>query len=202
MPIAVPSRDEAHRNSASELDGRTGDTAVSASLQTSGEPESGSSDRLTGSIEVAAVRIHFGSPVQMLMRESLGSERRSRLLSQIAHSGPTELASLATFAAATGDKELGAALCTRASSMPANERPFSSQDLADALVGETYRNVTRAIMEVDRIAAETVGADTAFETGRTNLTRNLQSTFMRRDEEAVGGDLSDLDALTAAKEEE
>ena len=152
--------------------------------------------------EVVAVRIHFGSPVQMLMRESLGSERRSRLLSQIAHSGPTELASLAAFAAATGDKELGAALCTRASSMPANERPFSSQDLADALVGESYRNVTRAIMEVDRIAAETVGTDTAFETGRTNLTRNLQSTFMRRDEEAVGGDLSDLDALTTAVEEE
>lgn len=152
--------------------------------------------------EVAAVRLHYGSPVQMLMRESLGSERRSRLLSQIAHSGPTELASLAAFAAATGDRELGAALCTRASSMSANERPFSSQDLADALVGESYRNVTRAILEVDRIAAETVGADTAFETGRTNLTRNLQSAFMRRDEEAVGGDLSDLDALTTAKEEE
>lgn|GEM_PF-2377570 len=57
-------------------------------------------------------------------------------------------------------------------------------------------------MEVDRIAAETVGADTAFETGRPSLTRNLQSAFMRRDEEAVGGDLSDLDALTAAKQEE
>lgn len=152
--------------------------------------------------EIVAVRIHYGSAVQMLMRESLGSERRSRLLSQIANSGVTELASLAAFAAATGDKELGAALCTRASSMPATERPFSSQDLADALVGETYRNVTRAIMEIDRIAAETVGADTAFETGRTNLTRNLQSAFMRRDEEAVGGDLSDLDKLANDKEEE
>jgi len=152
--------------------------------------------------EVAAVRAHYNSPVQMLMRESLGSERRSRLLSQIEHSGPAELASLASFAAATKDMELAAALCTRASSMPASERPFSSQALADVLVGEAYRNVTRAIMEVDRIAAETVGADTAFETGRTSLTRNLQSAFMRRDEEAVGGDLSDLDALTAAKEEE
>ena len=151
--------------------------------------------------EVAAVRIHFQSPVQMLMRESLGSERRSRLLNQIAQSGPTELASLAAFAAATGDKELGAALCTRASSMPAGERPFSSQELADALVGETFRNVTRAIMEVDRIAAETVGSDTAFETGRTNLTRSLQAAFMRRDEEAVGGDLSDLEALTPENEE-
>src|SRR5690606_6825280 len=102
---------------------------------------------------------------------------------------------------ATGDKELGAALCTRASQMPAGERPFSPQELADALVGETFRNVTRAIMEVDRIAAETVGADTSFETGRTNLTRNLQAAFMRRDEEAVGGDLSDLEALTTDKEE-
>ena len=68
-------------------------------------------------------------------------------------------------------------------------------------MGETFRNVTRAIMEVDRIAAETVGSDTAFETGRTNLTRSLQAAFMRRDEEAVGGDLSDLEALTPENEE-
>jgi hypothetical protein len=57
-------------------------------------------------------------------------------------------------------------------------------------------------MEVERIAIETLHADSTFETGRTNLTRNLQSAFMRRDEEAVGGDLSDLDTLTTAKEEE
>ena len=152
--------------------------------------------------EVATVRMHFESPMQMLMRESLGSERRSRLIGQIAQSGPTELASLAAFAAATRDKELGAALCTRVSMLPVHDRPFSSHELADALVGESHRNVTQAVMEVERIAVETLHADSTFETGKTNLTRNLQSAFMRRDEASVCADLSDLDVLTANKEEE
>jgi hypothetical protein len=89
--------------------------------------------------EVAGVRMHFDSPTQMLMRESLGSERRSRLLGQIANSGVTELASLAAFAAATKDKELGAALCTRVSMLPVHDRPFSAHELADALAGEDHR---------------------------------------------------------------
>lgn len=151
--------------------------------------------------EVAAVRMHFESPTQMLMRDSLGSERRSRLLGQIANSGPTELASLASYAAATKDKELGAALCTRVSMLPVHDRPFSSHELADALVGENHCNVTQAFMELERIAVETLHADGAFETGRTNLNRNLQTAFMRREENAVGADLTDLDALTDEKED-
>lgn len=152
--------------------------------------------------EVAAVRMHFESPMQMLMRESLGSERRSRLLGQIANSGVTELTSLASYAAATKDKELGAALCTRVSMLPVHDRPFSAHELADALVGESHRNVTQAILETERIAVETLHSDSAFETGRTNLTRNLQTAIMRREEEAVGADLSDLDPLTNNNEEE
>jgi hypothetical protein len=151
--------------------------------------------------EVAAVRAHYQSPMQCLMRESLGSERRSRLLGQIANSGVTELASLASYAAATKDKELGAALCTRVSMLPVHDRPFSAHELADALVGDEHRRVTQAVMEVERIAIETLHSDSAFETGKTNLTRNLQTAFMRREEEAVGADLTDLDAVTETTED-
>jgi len=151
--------------------------------------------------EVVAVRAHYQSPMQCLMHESLGSERRSRLLGQIANSGLTELASLAAFAAATKDKELGAALCTRVSMLPVHDRPFSAHDLADALVGENHRRVTQAILETERIAIETLHSDSAFETGRTNLARSLQTAIMRREEQAVGGDLTDLDAITDNKED-
>lgn len=143
--------------------------------------------------EAASARPHYSSPVQMLMREGLGSERRSRLIHQIEKSGPVELASLAALAASTGDRELGAALCTRITGAPVNERPFSSQELADALVGEEFRTVNQAIMEVERIALEAVHADTAFETGRSNLSRDVRVALMRRDEEAFGADLSNLD---------
>ena len=152
--------------------------------------------------EATAVRVHYQSAMQCLMRESLGSERRSRLLGQIANSGPTELASLASYAASTKDKELGAALCTRISMLPIHDRPFSAHELADTLVGEDHRRVTQAIMETERIAIETLHSDSAFETGRTNLTRNLQTAIMRREEEKVGADLSDLDALTNNNGEE
>jgi hypothetical protein len=144
--------------------------------------------------EVASARPHYISPVQMLAREGLGSERRSRIMHQIEKSGTVELASLAALAASTGDKELGAALLTRNSGVPHNERAFSSQELADALVGDDWRKVTQAVMEVERIALEAVHADSAFETGRTNATRSVQVALRKRDEAAIGADLSDLAA--------
>src|SRR3546814_15175632 len=58
---------------------------------------------------------HYRSSVQMLARYTLGSERRSRIIQHIAASGPAELSSLAELAAATSDRELGAALCSRLS---------------------------------------------------------------------------------------
>jgi hypothetical protein len=143
--------------------------------------------------QTAGARTHYQSPVQMLMREGLGSERRSRLLQQIAHSGPVELASFAEFAAATKDKELGAALCARVSDLAPNERPFSSRDLADALVGDEHRRVTAALMELDRLTQEAAHADSAFERGAANPVRSIRIARMKQAEAAVGADLADLD---------
>jgi hypothetical protein len=143
--------------------------------------------------EVSSARPHYQSPVMMLMREGLGSERRSRLIHQIEKSGPIELASLAALAASTGDKELGAALLTRNSGVAINERPFSSQELADALVGEEWRKVNQALAEMDRLVLEALHADSVFETGRANATRTIQIALKRRAENAMGADLSNLD---------
>lgn len=82
-----------------------------------------------------------------------------------------------------------------------HDRPFSAHELADALVGEDHRRVTQAIMETERIAIETLHSDSAFETGRPNLTRNLQTAIMQREEEKVGADLSDLEAITDNQED-
>jgi hypothetical protein len=151
--------------------------------------------------EVSVARDHYQSAVQMLMREGLGSERRSRLLQQIEKSGPTELASLAALAAATADQELGAALCTRISGLPPAERPFSSKELAEALVGAEHRRVTQSIVELERLALETVSADTAVEAGKENPGRNMQVALMRRAEAAIGADLSDADQVVERRGE-
>jgi len=76
----------------------------------------------------ARAKQHFQSPVQILMREGLGSERRSRLLQQIEYSGSTELAGLAALAASTGDKEMGAALISRVNRLDPGDRPFGSRN--------------------------------------------------------------------------
>lgn len=109
---------------------------------------------------------HYHSPMQMLMRDSLGSERRSRLIQQLEHSGKVELASLAALAVSSKDRELAAVLASQVGRMPAAERPFSPHELADLLVGEEHRAVQAAIMEVGELAQRALLYDRQFETGR------------------------------------
>ncbi len=115
------------------------------------------------------------------MRQSLGSERRSRLIEQLAASGPAELASLGALAGSTKDHELGAAVCSRLSQLDRAQRPFAAQDLAGALMGVEYREVNRAIMEADRLTLEALSEDGAFETGQTPK-RALKLALMKREE--------------------
>jgi len=130
--------------------------------------------------EAREAKDHYRSSVQFLMRASLGSERRSRLLHQIETSGAAELASLAELAAATRDLELGAALCSKVSSLPPSERPFSQQDLADALVGDEHRGVNLALMELERLAEEAAADETAFERGSPDPIRILTIAHMAK----------------------
>lgn len=129
--------------------------------------------------------VHYQSPAQMLAREGLGSERRSRIMQQIVASGPAELASLASYAAATGDRELAAALNARVSNMPRNDRPFSPHDLADALVGDDWREVQRSAMEAERLLLEATTLDGEFETDRKNAERAVRLAMMARAEQAL-----------------
>lgn len=139
----------------------------------------------------AAVRTHYRSPGQMLARHDLGSERRSRLIQQIAASGPAELASLAELAAATKDFDLAAALCSRVYELPPERRSFSPHELADVLFGADFRTVTRSLMEIDRLALEVRHDDTAFESGRPSTQLEVEIALMRRAEAEVGGDIEE-----------
>lgn len=130
---------------------------------------------------IAGVATHYRSPVQMLMRDSLGSERRSRIHQQIAHSGPAELAALADFAAGTKDAELAAALCSMNSALKASAREFSSHDLAAQIVGEQHSAVSDAIREIEALAQEVVNEDRAFNTGRRNPLARMSVALQRGD---------------------
>ena len=135
---------------------------------------------------VRSAATHYASPMQMLMRGSLGSERRSRLMQQVEASGPVELASLAEYAAAKGDGELAAALCSRVSGMKVADRPFSPSDLADVICGERHREISQALVECERRALEALQADTEFETGEANKQRAVEIAMLRRRETEIG----------------
>jgi hypothetical protein len=128
------------------------------------------------------VATHYQSPIQMLMRESLGSERRSRVLQQIEHSGAAELASLAEYAAGTADSELAAALCSRNSTIKVSQRGFSSSALADRLFGEQHRIVTDALREIDVVSREIIQEDRALVAGKRNSIDKVQRGLDRRGE--------------------
>lgn len=129
--------------------------------------------------EIKAIAVHYRSAMQMLMRENLGSPRRSFIASQIESSGLVELASLASFAIATRDMELGAALCARNSGIKATARPFSSSELAQGLVGPDFDRVTVAIAEIELIGREIINADRVFLTRRPNPVAKMSAALTR-----------------------
>lgn len=129
--------------------------------------------------EINAISVHYQSSMQMLMRENLGSQRRGNICTQIENSGPVELASLASFAIATRDMELGAALCARNFGVKAVQRSFSSSELADGLVGVEFARASRAIAEIQVLAQEVINADRVFLTRRPNSVAKMSAAMKR-----------------------
>ncbi len=141
-------------------------------------------EQLRRSVQSAST--HYRSPVQMLMRDTLGSERRSRIMQQIETSGPAELASMAEYAAAKKDKELAAALCGRVAGMPRADRPFSAGDLADVMFGELHRELNQALIEVDRRVLEALEEEQIASTGKGNAQRVLEIAMLKKREAEIG----------------
>lgn len=157
-------------------------------------------DRLRQSVKSAAT--HYRNPVQMLMRETLGSERRGRIIQQIAASGSAELASLAEFAAAQNDKELAAALCSRVADMPRADRPFSAAELADVIFGDLHRELSQALVEAERHVLEALEAEQVAATGKGNPQRVLEIAMLKKREQEIGAYVTDQDTEDAEDTEE
>lgn len=151
---------------------------------------------------IRSASTHYRSPVQMLMRETLGSERRSRIMQQIAASGPAELASLAEYAAAIDDKDLAAALCSRIADIPRADRPFSAAELANVLLGDLHRELAQAMVEAERRVLEALQQEQEAETGKGNPQRALEIAMLKKREQEIGAYVVEEDEDDAAEEAE
>jgi hypothetical protein len=108
----------------------------------------------------------YASPQAVLSRAGLGTPERSDYLKQIAGAGPAEMRQLAALAVATRNTVLGAALQSINDRLPRRDRPISSAELAEALVGEETRAVQSAIARIKTAAQRAINANRELETGR------------------------------------
>ena len=116
----------------------------------------------------------YASPVVVLSRQGLGTAERSAYQMQVASAGPTELANLATFAVATNNRVLGAALVSVIDAMPARSRPFSAQDLANQLCGDETRAILASVEAVRTANQKALNANRAFLRGRADPLANVK----------------------------
>lgn len=111
----------------------------------------------------------YESAVAMLMRDTIGHDKRSAYLHHLEGSGPQELKSFAALAVATKDHALAAAVCCKLNLLPARERPVSPKEIAEALMGELHRELMLGLMEVERLAYEVAVIDRMFESNHSSM---------------------------------
>jgi hypothetical protein len=128
-----------------------------------------------------AEALYTGS-IPYLMLKTLGSERRALYQQQIAAAGPAELRAMAALAASnpSPNLDLAAALAAHVGAMKTADRPFTTKDLAEHLVGEELREIRLALASAQLSAVEGLDADTRFETGAVNANRKMELAILRK----------------------
>ena len=112
---------------------------------------------------LALTELLFASPQAVLPRAGLGDTRRTDLMQQVAGAGPAEVRQLAMLAVATKDVVLGAAIQSVNDRLPRRDRPISSAELAQALVGEETRAVQSAIAAIKHAAQSALNMNREFQ---------------------------------------
>jgi hypothetical protein len=123
----------------------------------------------------------FASPQAVLARAGLGSAERSHYLQQLDGSGVVELRNMAALAVATNNKTLGAAIMSVVDRMPRRERPISSAELADRLVGEETRAVQDAVTRIKLAAQQAINLNREFTAGRVRPLDRVKLALNKRE---------------------
>lgn len=115
---------------------------------------------------VALTAALFASPQAVLARAGLGTPERTHFQTQLDGSGIVEIKNMAVLAVATNNKVLGAAIMSVVDRMPRRERPLSTAELADRLVGEETRQVQDAITKIKLAAQSAINLNREFTAGK------------------------------------
>lgn len=94
------------------------------------------------------IRDLWSSPVAVLMRVTLGSEKRATYVQNLAAAGPKELDMAISMAVRTGDRDLAAACCVSIDAMGKESRKslkFNKADVAEVMVADEFAKATEAL---------------------------------------------------------
>jgi hypothetical protein len=123
----------------------------------------------------AYARENLGDPRKLATAHGLGEEKRSRLEASLASMGSAALASLAKKAEVTGDKDLAAALVAINDTLPAKERPFSSQGIAEKLFGEEAAQARDLAKEINHGLQAAMTVNREFEGTKISAFQKLSN---------------------------
>ena len=98
--------------------------------------------------------------------EVVNNSERTHYQTQLEGSGNVEVKNMAALAVATGNKVLGAAVMSVVDRMPRRDRPLSTAELAERLVGDETRAVQDAITKIKLAAQAALNANREFTAGR------------------------------------
>ena len=155
-------------------------------IQRNAEPELDRIMKRAHELQVQAEgqRDMWDSPVKVLARQGLGTTQRSDYHLQLSNAGPAELAHLGQHAAGTKNFALAAAVLSRLDALPTNQRPFSAQELAQAVGVEEQAKAAEAIKVASNRGQATINTIRAFRANRSNPLNNLADA-MRRSQEKL-----------------
>ena len=94
------------------------------------------------------IRDLWASPVGVLMRVTLGSDKRAIYAQNLAAAGPLEVDAAMSQAVRTGDRNLAAAACVRIDSLGREPRKllkFNKSDVAEVMVANEFNAATEAL---------------------------------------------------------
>lgn len=139
----------------------------------------------------------WDSPVVILMRQTVASERRATIAGNLEASGKQELGMFASLAISAKDVDMAAATISKLHTItPASARPVSAKYVADQLVGDLSRELHGALLEVDSLLTEAALANRIFESGRSGSSGigSVELALKHRRDAAVGGKRVEDDA--------
>ncbi|QIQ72091.1 MULTISPECIES: hypothetical protein [Pseudomonas syringae group] len=117
---------------------------------------------------VLGQRPYYDSPVRVVARAGLGSDKRTAYALQLQGSLKAELSHLGQVAVGTGDEVLAAAVLSRIDRLPREDRPFSANELASAMRPEAFLKVQEYIKIAETRFQGVVIAIRAWNSGRKN----------------------------------